>query len=489
MTDRLPDTIANSVLDLIGNTPMVRLAVVAGDLACPVVAKLEIYNPGGSVKDRPALAMIIAAENAGLLAPGGTIIEPTSGNTGVGLAVVAAQRGYKCVFVMTDKVAPEKVAQLVAYGAEVVVCPVAVAPDDPQSYYSTAKRLLDETPGAFSPSQYHNPVNPQAHYESTGPEIWQQTQGKITHFVVGAGTGGTVSGVGRYLKEQNPQVQVIVADPDASVYSGGDGRPYLVEGIGEDFWPSTYDKSVVDRVLPVSDAQSFEMARRVTHSEGLLIGGSGGTAVFGALQVASELGADDLVVTLIPDSGRGYLSNVFNDSWMASMGFDIVPSLQQPASRTESSPGEFIYVRPTDTVAQAIAALHQHDLEAIPVAKGDLPVAAAEIVGSISLAGLTDRSAESPADRSAESPAESPVDRTADSTSPDQPVENWLEPRLPQVGVGEPPERALEVLDAQPNARTVVLFSQGRPVATLNRPAATARSAAAANPTDPTTTP
>ena len=239
----MPMEIADSVLDLIGNTPMVRLRRLAAGLPCPVVAKLEATNPGGSVKDRPAVAMIDAAERAGLLRPGGTIVEPTSGNTGVGLAIVAAQRGYRCIFVMTDKVSPEKVALLRAYGAEVKVCPVAVPPEDPGSYYSVAERLVREVPGAYRPNQYANPANPAAHEATTGPEIWRQTDGRITHFVAGAGTGGTLTGVGRHLKARNPAVRIIAADPEGSVYSGGSGRPYLVEGIGEDFWPVTYDPS------------------------------------------------------------------------------------------------------------------------------------------------------------------------------------------------------------------------------------------------------
>src|SRR3954449_1281088 len=289
-----PD-IADSLLDLVGNTPMVRLPRVAADLTCRIVAKLETTNPGGSVKDRPAVAMIDAAERDGLLAPGGTIIEPTSGNTGVGLAIVAAQRGYKCIFVMTDKVAPEKVALLRAYGAQTIVCPVAVEPDDPQSYYSVAERLVQETPGAFRPNQYANEWNPWAHEHSTGPELWTQTAGLITHFVAGVGTGGTITGVGRFLKAQNPAVQIIGADPAGSVYSGGSGRPYLVEGIGEDFWPTTYDPSVVDRVVEVADRNSFLAARRVTREEGILIGGSGGTAVWAALEVGKDLDEDAVV--------------------------------------------------------------------------------------------------------------------------------------------------------------------------------------------------
>ena len=277
------------------------------DSSCDFALKLELTNPGGSSKDRPALAMINAAEAAGDLKPGGTIVEPTSGNTGVGLAIVANQRGYKCVFVMTDKVSPEKVDLLKAYGAEVVVCPVAVAPEDPQSYYSTAERLVNEIPGAFRPDQYSNQTNPQAHYDTTGPEVWRQTDGKITHFVAGAGTGGTISGVSRYLKEQNPDIKIIAADPEASVFSGGSGRPYLIEGVGEDFWPTTYHPELVDEVIPVSDADAFAMTRLVAREEGVLLGGSCGLAIAAGLRVAETLGPDDLMVVLTPDSGRGYL--------------------------------------------------------------------------------------------------------------------------------------------------------------------------------------
>src|SRR6516162_8793067 len=313
--------VADSLLDLVGNTPLVRLGRVGRDLECDLIAKVELFNPGGSVKDRPAIAMVDDAERQGLLRPGGTIVEPTSGNTGVGLAIVAAQRGYRCIFVMSDKMSEEKVALLRAYGADVVVCPTAVPPEHPDSYYSVADRLTRETPNAFRPNQYYNPANPAEHERSTGPEVWRQTAGRITHFVAGVGTGGTITGVARYLKRQNPAVQIVAADPEGSVFSGGTGRPYLVEGVGEDFWPPTYDPSLVDRTVMVTDADSFAAARRVTQEEGLLVGGSCGTAVHAALVVGAGLGPDDLVVVLLPDSGRGYLSKIFNDEWMTRFGF------------------------------------------------------------------------------------------------------------------------------------------------------------------------
>src|SRR5947199_1350428 len=313
--------VAESLLDLVGDTPLVRLDRIGRDLSCHLLAKLEMLNPGGSVKDRPALAVIEAAEREGKLAKGGTIVEPTSGNTGVGLSIVAARRRYRCVFTMPDKIAAEKIALLRAYGAEVIVCPTTVAPDHPDSYYSVASRLVGEIAGAFQPDQYHNPENPKAHELTTGPEIWRQTAGRVTHFVAGIGTGGTITGVSRSLKAQNPEVQIVGADPEGSVYSGGTGRPYLVEGIGEDFWPTTYDPAAVDRVVSVSDRDSFHTAHRVTREEGILVGGSTGTAVWAALEVGRDLGHDDVVVVLIPDSGRGYLSKLYNDEWMADFGF------------------------------------------------------------------------------------------------------------------------------------------------------------------------
>src|SRR3954447_21068886 len=314
--------IAESVIDLIGNTPLVVLKRVSElhGIRSVLAMKLETTNPGGSAKDRPALEMIIAAERDGVLKPGGTIVEPTSGNTGVGLAIVAAQRGYRCVFVMTDKVAPEKVSLLRAYGAEVIVCPVAVPPEDPTSYYKVAERLTLEL-DAFRPNQYANPNNPLAHTKTTGPELGRQTGGRITHFVAGAGTCGTITGVARFLRDKNPSIKIIAADPEGSVFSGGSGRPYLVEGVGEDFFPAAWDTSLYDDIIPISDEESFLTARRVSREEGILIGGSGGMAVAAAIRVAKTAGVDDIVVVLNPDSGRGYLSRVFDDDWMANFGF------------------------------------------------------------------------------------------------------------------------------------------------------------------------
>lgn len=307
-----------TLLELIGNTPLVRLPHLTAGIQCELLAKLELLNPGYSVKDRIGLRMIEAAERDGLLRPGGTIVEPTSGNTGVGLAMAAIEKGYRCVFVMPDKMSHEKINLLRAYGAEVVICPTNVEADDPRSYYQVSDRLARELPHAFKPDQYANMANPQAHYETTGPELWRQLGGKIDAFVCGVGTGGTVSGIGRYLKEQYPAVVVVGADPDGSIYTTPEDQihPYLTEGIGEDFWPQTFERDIVDRWVKVSDAQSFEMAIRLAREEGILSGGSGGTAVHAALEVARELGAGKRVVVLLPDSGRSYLSKTFNPDWL-----------------------------------------------------------------------------------------------------------------------------------------------------------------------------
>ena len=442
--------IAESVLDLIGKTPMVQLKKIASDLPCPVIAKIETTNPGGSIKDRAAISMIDAAEKEGLLKPGGTIIEPTSGNTGVGLAIVAAQRGYKCIFVMTDKVSEEKVSLLRAYGSEVVVCPGAVEPDDPQSYYSTAERLVKETPNSFQPNQYHNPNNPKAHYETTGPEIWKQTNGLITHFVAGAGTGGTISGVGKFLKEKNKDIQIVVADPENSVFSGGSGRPYLVEGVGEDFWPTTYDQNIVDLTIPISDADSFSMTKRVTEEEGLLIGGSCGTAIAGALKLAKNLNEDDLVVVLLPDSGRGYLSKIFNPIWMTKMGFSdnndslLYKSVHDAVKSKNSGTTELVYLNPEETISSALKTMEENEISHLPVAVGEMPISAAEVIGSVSKEILISNS------------------KNSDGLT----VKDFLQPPLELVGVGENISNVVKLFD---KSETFLVLDKGRPITVLTK--------------------
>ncbi|HME64908.1 MAG TPA: cystathionine beta-synthase, partial [Streptosporangiaceae bacterium] len=386
----------DSLSELVGDTPLLRLrSVTRGIPGSQVLAKVEYFNPGGSVKDRIALRMIAAAEASGQLRPGGTIVEPTSGNTGAGLAIVAAERGYRCVFVCPDKVAQDKISVLRAYGAEVVVCPGTVAPDHPDSYYSVARRLVGEIPGGWQPDQYANPENPASHYATTGPEIWSQTDGTVTHFVAGIGTGGTITGTGRYLKEvSGGTVKVIGADPEGSVYSGGSGRPYLVEGVGEDIWPATYDPAVCDEIIAVSDAESFTMTRRLAREEALLTGGSSGLAVAAALRVAAAAGSGAVIVVLLPDSGRGYLSKIFNDEWMADYGF-LSPQTSEPLvadilARRERGLPELVHVHPEESVGAAIALLREYDVSQLPVVKEEPPVMAAEVVGSVGERDLLD---------------------------------------------------------------------------------------------------
>src|SRR3954469_2449947 len=438
---------AESVLDLVGNTPIDKLPRLARELACTIALKLETTNPGGSSKDRPAVTMIDAAERDGLLEPGGTIVEPTSGNTGVGLAIVAAQRGYNCVFVMTDKVAPEKVSLLRAYGAEVVVCPVAVAPEDPTSYYKVAERLTIER-NAFRPNQYGNPNNPLSHEKTTGPELWQQTVGRITHFVAGAGTCGTITGVARYLREKNPAVKIIAADPEGSVFSGGSGRPYLVEGVGEDFFPAAWDASLYDDIIPISDEESFLTARRVSREEGILIGGSGGLAVAAALQVAKRAKPDDIVVVLNPDSGRGYLSRIFDDAWMANFGF--VRECDQCVAAVLDTRGDtpsLLYVNPGDTVRQTIEVMRANGVSQLPVCKNTPPFANAEVSGSVDELDLMES-----------------VYR--DPSIMDTAVEKVMGPKLPTIGVGQQIALAVEMLDKSP---ALLVLSGGRPLSVLTR--------------------
>ena len=394
--------------------------------------------------------MIDAAEKAGLLQPGGTIVEPTSGNTGVGLAIVAARRRYRCVFVMPDKMSAEKIKLVRAYGAEVVVCPTAVAPSDPESYYSVANRLTEEIPGAFQPNQYRNPENPESHVRTTGPEIWRQTAGRITHFVAGIGTGGTISGVGHYLKAQNPAVQIVGADPEGSVYSGGDGRPYLVEGIGEDFWPETYDRSVVDRVVPVTDRDSFLTARRVTREEGILIGGSGGTAVWAALEIGKELGPEHVVVLIIPDSGRGYLSKVYDDDWMSDYGF--LSAVGQTAGdilgRKAADLPALVHVHLDEKVRDVISTMREFEVSQVPVVRAEPPLrTSSEVAGSVAERELMSRAFSDPAVL-------------------DRPVAEVMSPPLPSVGLGEPVDVVVSALDA---ATAVLVLDAGHPVGILTR--------------------
>jgi cystathionine beta-synthase len=444
-----PMEVAESLVDLIGRTPLVRLDRTARDLECTLIAKLELFNPGGSSKDRIALAMIDAAERDGQLAPGGTIVEPTSGNTGVGLAIVAARRGYDCIFVCPDKVGAEKIALLRAYGAEVVVCPTSVPPEHPESYYSVSDRLAREVPLAWKPDQYHNANNPRAQYETAGPEIWEQTRGRVTHFVAGIGTGGTVTGIGRYLKERNPSVQIIGADPDGSVYSGGSGRPYLVEGIGEDFWPTTYDPSVVDRVIAISDAQSFATARRVTREEGLLLGGSGGTAIAAALVVGRDLPADAVIVVHIPDSGRGYLSKIYNDSWMADYGFLHAAGTTVGDLLADRDPAlpSLVHTHPDETVRQAIAILREYGVSQMPVVKHEPPVVLAEVVGAVTERDLMDSV-------------------FADSAMLDRAVSDVMGAPLPTIGAGEQVQLAVSRLERAP---AMLVLDRGHPVGVITR--------------------
>ena len=440
------------VADLVGNTPLVKLNTVTQGLQPLVLAKLEYMNPGGSVKDRIALRMVEAAERSGELRPGGTIVEPTSGNTGVGLAMVAQRKGYKCVFVCPDKVSEDKRNVLKAYGAEVVVCPTAVAPEHPNSYYNVSDRLVREIDGAWKPNQYANKENPESHYRGTGPELWKQTEGRITHFVAGVGTGGTISGTGRYLKEvSGGAVKIIGADPEGSVYSGGTGRPYLVEGVGEDFWPETYDRDICDEIIAISDADSFNVTRRLAREEALLVGGSCGMAAAAALKLAEREGPDAVIVVLLPDGGRGYLSKVFNDAWMSSYGFlapeDSGATVGDVLRRKDGTIPELVHSHPNETVADAVAILREFGVSQMPVVSAEPPVMAAEVVGAVNERDLLDALF------------------TGKAALADR-LDKHMSPPLPTIGAGEQIAKAMHALSGADGALVLV---DGKPAGVVTR--------------------
>ena len=443
--------IAPDLLALMGETPLVALDRLSADVPPTLVAKLEMLNPGGSVKDRIGIAMIEAAEAAGHLRPGGTIVEPTSGNTGVGLAIAAARKGYRCVFVVPDKVSTDKVALMRAYGSEVVVCPTSVEPEDPRSYYSVSDRLAAQ-PNHVKPNQYFNQSNPQTHLFSTGPELWRQTNGTIDAFVCGVGTGGTATGVGRYLKERNPGLVVVGADPEGSLYSGDEVHPYLTEGIGEDFWPPTFDPSVVDVWERVSDAESFAMARRCTREEGILVGGSGGTALVAALRYARTQPEDATIVVLLPDSGRGYLSKVYDEAWMAEHGFlDRSHGAVRDALRGKPRDlPALVHVHPSETVSQAIALLQEFGVSQMPVFREDVhdDATVADVVGSIRENALLDAA-------------------LRDASVMTRPVGDVMQDPLPTVAPGLSVEEVFTALGSGTTA--VVVVDDDRPVGVLTR--------------------
>jgi cystathionine beta-synthase len=447
-----------SVLELVGDTPIVRLDVIGRDVAPRLLAKLEYLNPGGSVKDRIGLAMIEQAEREGKLKSGGTIVEPTSGNTGVGLAIAAAKKGYRCIFVMPDKMSQEKISMLRAYGAEVVICPTAVEPDSPESYYSVSDRLAEEIPGGFKPDQYSNMANPQAHYEVTGPEIWEQTGGELDAIVVSVGTGGTITGVGRYFKERNPEVLIVGADPAGSVFTArdeGDVHPYLVEGIGKDTWPETLDPSVVDEWVRVTDRDSFLVARKLAREEGLLVGGSGGTTVWAALEIARRFGPEATILTMIPDSGRSYMSKFYDDNWMLEHGFverraplPTVAELLRSKRMEETEVPALITIAAHQKVGEAIDVMQRYSISQLPVVRDGEVGSLADVIGSLQDRDLLDR-----------------VFKNPDALHED--VAAAMQPPLAAVEADQTLDEVFSTLTGRTNA--VVVADSGRPVGVLTR--------------------
>jgi cystathionine beta-synthase len=450
----VPTEINDSILDAIGSTPLVRLRRIGAAVRPALLAKLEMLNPGGSIKDRVAVAMIDAAERDGKLRPGGTIVEPTSGNTGAALAMAARLRGYRVVAVMPDKVSREKINLLRAYGAEVVVAPTDVAPESPESYYSVAERLAREIPGAFRPNQYDNPANAEAHYATTGPELWEQTDGTITHLVVGVGTGGTITGTARYLREQNPSIEIIGADPAGSIFTAASPdqvHGYLIEGVGEDFWPQTLDPSVIDRYVTVSDRDAFLTTRRLALSEGILAGGSGGMALWAALEVARGIDdGDAVVVVILPDGGRSYLSKIYNDAWMTEYGFlerhgerTVGEVLRKRTAGSDVPP--LVTVHAQQRVRDAVALLHEHRVSQLPVVSEHDPSA---IVGSVAERGLL-------------------AHAVSDPSLLDARIADVMEPPLPAVASEDPVSAAVEVLVGERQA--LIVLDGGHPAGIVSR--------------------